>query len=54
MEGSANKYHKIRQKILKVCHLEHWQLIALLLGVYDMISVNAAFFLALWVRFDCQ
>ena len=53
MEGSANKYHKIRQKILKVCHLEHWQLIALLLGVYDMISVNAAFFLALWVRFDC-
>ncbi len=53
MEGFEKKYHKIRQKIMKICHLEHWQLIALLLGVYDVISVNVAFFLALWVRFDC-
>lgn len=34
-------------------HLEHWQIIALLLAVYDAIVVNVAFFLGLWFRFDC-
>lgn len=34
-------------------HLEHWQIIALLLAVYDAIAVNVAFFLGLWFRFDC-
>ncbi|MDC7286392.1 polysaccharide biosynthesis protein [Blautia schinkii] len=34
--------------------LEHWQLIAIYLVIYDVIAVNAAFFLALWVRFDCM
>jgi len=32
--------------------LAHWQRIAVLLVIYDVIMVNAAFFLALWVRFD--
>ena len=33
--------------------LEHWQVIALYLVVYDVIAVNAAYFLGLWFRFDC-
>jgi len=33
--------------------LEHWQFIALLLAVYDIIAVNIPFYLALWIRFDC-
>ena len=32
---------------------EHWQVIALYLIIYDIIAVNAAYFLALWFRFDC-
>ncbi len=32
----------------------HWKKIALLLVAYDVIAVNAAFFLALWFRFDCR
>lgn len=34
--------------------VEHWHLISFFLVVYDIIAVNAAYFLALWVRFDCR
>ncbi|MDO4277122.1 MAG: nucleoside-diphosphate sugar epimerase/dehydratase [Eubacteriales bacterium] len=34
--------------------LQHWQIIAMYLLIYDVIAVNAAYFLALWVRFDCM
>jgi len=33
---------------------EHWHLIAVLLVLYDLIVVVGAYFLALWLRFDCQ
>ena len=32
--------------------LEHYQLINIGLVIFDMFAVNAAFFLALWLRFD--
>jgi len=32
--------------------LEHWQRVAVLLVIYDVLAVNLAFFLALWIRFD--
>ncbi len=32
--------------------LLHWQIIAICITVYDMIAVNAAYFLALWMRYD--
>lgn len=35
-------------------HLEHWRVIAVLLVVYDLITVNLSCFLALWLRFDCR
>ncbi len=34
--------------------LEHWQGIALLLILYDVVAVNLAYFMALWLRFDLQ
>ena len=32
--------------------LQHWQIIAVFLGLYDLIVVAGAWFLALWIRFD--
>ena len=34
--------------------LKHWQGVSLLLMLYDAVAVNAAYFLALWLRFDCR
>lgn len=43
-----------RQKKLKFLHIEHWQVVNAGLIIYDILAVNGAFFLALWVRFDCM
>ncbi len=40
-------------RIVRRCRIEHWQIIAALLAIYDAIAVNLAYFLALWFRFDC-
>ena len=32
----------------------HWKKVAFLLVCYDIIAVNLSYFLALWLRFDCQ
>ena len=32
---------------------EHWHVIAACLTIYDVIAVNAAYLIALWLRFDC-
>ena len=42
-EQTNNKYH-----------LEHWQIVTLFLMGYDFLAVLAAYFGALWIRFDCQ
>lgn len=34
--------------------MAHWQLINLGLMLYDVFAVNVAFFLAMWLRFDCS
>ena len=34
--------------------LQHWQVVNIGLIIYDALAVNAAYFLALWVRFDCR
>ena len=41
---------KPNRRLLKP--LEHWQVIAALLVVYDFLAVVASWFLALWLRFD--
>lgn len=34
-------------------HLQHWQIIAIYMMIYDMVTIVASYFLALWLRFDC-
>ena len=34
--------------------IQHWQVMAVLLALYDACAVNLSFFLALWLRFDCR
>lgn len=33
-------------------HIEHWQIVAAALAVYDFIAICVSYFLALWLRFD--
>ena len=33
---------------------EHWRIVSVGLAVYDALAVNLAYFLALWLRYDCQ
>ena len=48
---SMNKVQRNRRKRLR---LEHWQIIALYLVIYDIVAVNFSYFLGLWLRFDCR
>lgn len=34
--------------------IQHWQKVATVLAVYDVFTVALSYFLALWLRFDCQ
>ena len=34
--------------------MEHWEVISLLLMVYDFLAVFVSYFAALWIRFDCR
>lgn len=47
-----NRVNKKDNSIFSLFHLEHWQLIALLMILYDIVFINASYFLALLLRFD--
>lgn len=32
--------------------IQHWQIISVLLAIYDMVAISASWFAALWIRFD--
>ncbi len=34
--------------------IEHWQVVAVFLALYDYAAMCLAYFLALWIRYDCQ
>lgn len=34
--------------------MEHWEVVTLLLMVYDFLAVAVSYFAALWIRFDCR
>ena len=34
--------------------IEHWEIVTLLLMIYDFLAVTVAYFAALWIRFDCH
>ena len=38
----------------KILGLTHWKGIAIMLAAYDAVTVSLAYFIALWLRFDCR
>ena len=38
----------------KYLNIEHWQMISVVLIIYDLLAVNLSYALALWLRFDCR
>ena len=34
--------------------LEHWHIVSIWLIAYDILAANIAYFLGLWLRFDCH
>lgn len=50
---TTHKKENIHEKMVRRLHkIEHWQWVAALLMLYDIIAVNASYFLALFIRFD--
>lgn len=49
MSGVSNQDKERKMKKQKI---EHWQIIALYLIIYDVIAINFAYFFGLWLRFD--
>lgn len=47
MKRNAQGEHKKQSSGIK-----HWEVIALYLIIYDVITINLAYFLGLWIRFD--
>lgn len=42
------------RKLLDFCKIKHWHFVTVVLMLYDIISINLSYFLALWIRFDCR
>ena len=44
----------IEIKATKKFHIEHWKMVTIYLMVYDLLAACGAYFLGLWIRFDCK
>ena len=53
LKGMVKERH-MDKKFNKMKKIEHWQVIAMLLMLYDFVAVVVSYYLALWVRFDCK
>ena len=53
LEGGDNS-QKVNQAHRPILFFGRWYNVALFLVLYDLIVVNMSYFLALWLRFDCQ
>lgn len=51
---SKTTYSKTSNRRASRLGFAHWQVIAGYLMVYDGLAINLAYFLALWLRFDCR
>ena len=51
--GNPNK-GSVLQYLKELFHFEHWHIIAFYLMVYDFVVMGGAYFIALWLRFDCR
>ena len=48
-KGNTGDTHKLKKR-----GFEHWHFISFCLAIYDIAAANGAYFLSLWVRFDCH
>ena len=53
MWGIVTMDDKRRRKAGKL-KIEHWHLVAICLMICDFLAILFSYFLALWVRFDCN
>lgn len=53
MTDTKRKMNNQPQEKRRFC-LQHWHIYSVLLAIYDILAANFAFFLSLWVRFDCN
>lgn len=48
IEGKG-QYNRIKKKLFP-----HWQQVTLFLVLYDFVAIVSAYFIVLWIRFDCR
>ena len=48
------RYKTILKGLREKYNIQHWQIIAVLLIVYDLFAVSFAYFFTLWIRFDMR
>ena len=48
----SQEQRETKKKMTKCRRLEHWEVITILLVLYDIVVVNFSYFFALWMRFD--
>lgn len=41
-------------RLFKKKKIEHWQIIAFYMTIYDLLAVNGSYIIALWLRHDCR
>ena len=53
-ETAAVSGERTGKRLFRKKKIEHWQIVALYMMIYDVIAVNASYLLALWLRYDCN
>lgn len=53
-QSETDSWNSINKQRFRLHKLQHWEVITLYLVIYDAFSIAAAYFLALWLRFDCR
>ena len=54
VSGSGDEQFRASSRLFKKKKIEHWQIIAFFMTLYDLLAVNGSYILALWLRFDCN
>ncbi len=54
IENASSQADLKRKNKSRRFSLEHWQQVAIFLMLYDLVAIAGAYFLALWLRFDCR
>ena len=50
----GHKHDAAQDRHKKSFGLEHWHLVSVCLMLFDLVAIAGAYFLALWLRFDCR